>query len=63
MTYESAFGKALTGPAAYAVKGDGELHLLRANRESDYDCSETNTSGLPVTERPNQAKAGTGLPQ
>jgi hypothetical protein len=55
MTYELPFGKALTGPAAYAVKGWSVNSIYYAQTGNPITiASAQNNSGLNITERPNQ---------
>ena len=55
MTYDLPFGKNLTGAAAYAAKGWTLNSIYYAQTGIPITItSATNTSGLPVTERPNQ---------
>jgi outer membrane receptor protein involved in Fe transport len=55
MTYDLPFGATLTGPASYAVKGWTVNSIYYAQTGNPITiASATNTSGLPVTERPNQ---------
>jgi Carboxypeptidase regulatory-like domain/TonB dependent receptor len=61
-TYNLPFGHSLTGPAAYAVKGWSLNSIYYAQTGIPITiASSTNTSGLPVTERPNQVKPAPGF--
>ena len=62
MTYDLPFGKNLTGAAAYAAKGWTLNSIYYAQTGIPITItSATNTSGLPVTERPNQGKPTPGF--
>jgi hypothetical protein len=62
MTYDLPFGKTMTGPAAYAVKGWTVNSIYYAQTGNPITiASATNTSGLPVTDRPNQITPAGGF--
>lgn len=60
LTYDLPFGKTLTGPAGYAVKGWSLNSIYYAQTGNPLTVqSSDNVSGLPITERPNERAAGT----
>jgi hypothetical protein len=61
-TYNLPFGQSLTGPAGYFAKGWTFNSIYYAQTGNPITiASATNTSGLPVTERPNQVKPAPGF--
>jgi outer membrane receptor protein involved in Fe transport len=63
MTYDLPFGKAVTGPAGFIVKGWSVNSIYYAQTGNPITVSSSqNTSGLPITQRPNQkAPSSTGF--
>jgi outer membrane receptor protein involved in Fe transport len=62
MTYDIPFGKTITGPAAYVVKGWTVNSIYYAQTGNPITiASSVNPSGLPVTERPNQSTGTQGF--
>ena len=62
MTYDLPFGKTVTGPAAYAVKGwtVNSIYYAQTGNPNTI-ASSVNPSGLPVGERPNQVAGTSGF--
>ena len=57
MTYDLPFGKTMSGPESLVVKGWSVNSIYYAQTGNPITVSSSvNTSGLPVTERPNQSK-------
>jgi hypothetical protein len=62
MTYDLPFGKTVTGPAAYAVKGwtVNSIYYAQTGNPNTI-ASSVNPSGLPVGERPNKVAGTSGF--